>query len=138
MSQNRTRRGDIGKVVIVFDGRDAESFGAREQHHGSVTVVFSQKPEEADQRILRVIETAKGPGRCVVVSNDNEVANNVRAFGATILSVQEFYAQARQGTVRRAASPESPAKADLPAGTARRITEEYQKHLDRKPKNKSV
>ena len=130
----RARRGDIGNIYVVFDGRDAETFGAREQHHGSVTVVFSQKPEEADARILRVIESHRG--RCVVVSNDNEVANNARAFGAGIVSVQEFYAQARRGTARRGGRSASPGKADLPAGAARKITEDYLKHLETKIKGK--
>ena len=128
----QARRGDIGKIYVVFDGRDAEIFGSREQTQGGVTVLFSQKPEEADQRILRVIEAAKGPGRCVVVSNDNEVSNNARAFGASVLSVQQFYEQARQGPARHLGHPTSPGKADLPAGTARQITEDYRKHLERK------
>lgn len=128
--QYRVRRGDIGKIYVVFDGRDTETFGAREQHHGSVTVVFSQKPEEADQRILRVIEAQRG--RCVVVSNDNEVSNNARAFGASVISVQAFYVQARPSNARRSQSSVNPVKAALPAGTARKITEEYLKHLDRK------
>ena len=126
----RTRRGDIGNIYVVFDGRDAETFGAREQHHGSVTVVFSQKPEEADARILRVIEAQRG--RCVVVSNDNEVSNNARAFGASVISAQAFYVQARPSNARRSPPSVNPAKAALPAGAARKITEEYLKHLDRK------
>ena len=130
--QYRAKRGDIGKVYVVFDGRNAEVFGAREQTQGGVTVLFSQKPEEADARILRVIESQRS--RCVVVSNDNEVSNNARAFGASVLSVQQFYEQARQGTARRAHHPTSPGKADLPAGTARQITEDYRKHLERKRK----
>ena len=126
----QARRGDIGKIYVVFDGRDAETFGARERTQGGVTVVFSQKPEEADQRILRVIEAQRG--RCVVVSNDNEVSNNARAFGASVLSVQQFYEQAKQGTAHRPGHSTSPGKADLPAGTARQITEDYRKHLERK------
>ena len=128
----QTRRGDVGKIYVVFDGRDAEAFGSHEQSQGGVTVLFSQKPEEADQRILRVIESQRG--RCVVVSNDNEVSNNARAFGASVLSVQQFYEQARQGTARRSHHSTGPGKADLPAGTARQITEDYRKHLDRKLK----
>ena len=83
----QARNSATGKLYIVFDGRREDGWGASEQLHGRVTVVFAQKPEEADQRILRVIESHRG--RCVVVSNDNEVANNARAFGAGILSVQE-------------------------------------------------
>ena len=81
----RGRRGQTGQFYVVFDGRDAHAPGASEQHHGRVTVVFAQKPEEADARILRVIEALKGRGQCVVVSNDNEVANNARAFGARVI-----------------------------------------------------
>jgi len=125
----RSRRGDIGQVYAVFDGREDEFSGASEQPRGRVTLCFTRAPEEADQRILRLIE-AEQPTRCVVVSNDNEVFNNARAFGAGIMSVQEFYKQVRPGSTRRADSSTNSSKAILPTRDAQRITEEYRKHLE--------
>ena len=126
----RARRGDIGRVYVVFDGRDAVGFGSREQTHGSVTVVFTQKPEEADKRILVLIEAQGGRGRCVVVSNDNEVFNNARAFGASVLSVQEFTKKARPVGPTRPQAPSSARKEPLSSRDAREITEEYRKRLE--------
>jgi len=125
----RRRRGDIGRLYVVFDGQDAEGFGSREQPHGNVIVLFTQKPEEADARILRVIEAQGGRSRCVVVSNDNEVFNNARAFGARVLSVQEFYQQARPAKVRRANRPDGEDKVMPSPREAQQITEELRKHL---------
>lgn len=124
------RRGDVRRLSVVFDGRDVAASGSHAQHRGNVTVFFTRKPEEADRRIVRLIEAERG--RCVVVSNDNELCNNARAFRAGVLSTQEFSAQARPPIARR---PELHAAADkpsLPARAAREITEEYRRHLERK------
>ena len=126
----RVRRGDIGQVYIVFDGRRDDGLGSHEQQQNRVTVLFAQKPEEADQRILSVIEGQRGHSRCVVVSNDHEVANNARAFGARVISAQAFYEQARPASTRRPRSPASPDNATLSTRHAQQITEEYRKHLE--------
>lgn len=125
----RAKRGDIGQVYVVFDGRgdgDTGAYGPR----GSVEVVFARKPEEADQRILHVIEAGRGRGQCVVVSNDNEVANNARAFGARIVPAQEFYQAARQVKASGRRPAADPGKAMPPPRDAQRITDDYRKHLE--------
>ena len=126
----RARRGETGQCYVVFDGRDADAPGASERQQGRVTVCFTQKPEEADARILRVIEAQDGRSRCVVVSNDNEVFNNARAFGARVVSVQAFYAQARPASMRRPHPRASSGKAILSTRDAQQITEAYRKHLE--------
>ena len=134
----RTRRGDVGQVYVVFDGRDDECSGGSEQPRGRVTVCFTRPPQEADQRILRLIE-AQRPTRCVVVSNDNEVLNNARAFGARVISAQAFAQEVQQrqpakpaktsrGRRRGRADAEKPA---LSIPEALRITDEYRKHLEK-------
>ena len=128
----RVRRGDIGQLYVVFDGRDAHASGSHEQHHGSVTVLFTQKPEEADERILSLIEAQGSRSRCVVVSNDNEVFNNARAFGARVMSVQDFYEQVRPASARRSEPPATSDKASLSARDAREITKAYWEHLEKK------
>ena len=127
----RARRGDIGRLYVVFDGRDAQAFGSPEQSDGSVTVCFTQKPQEADERMLRLIESQSTGSRCVVVSNDNEVFNNARAFGAGVMSVEAFYQQARPADTRRPHPRAGPGKATLPARDAQQITDAYRKHLER-------
>ena len=129
----RARRGNIGQIYVVFDGRDDECSGASEQQHGRVTVCFTQPPEEADQRILRLIE-AERPGRCVVVSNDNEVFNNARAYGARVISVQEFAQQIRPARPAKASRGRPRPDADKPTLSvpeAQQITDEYRRHLEK-------
>ena len=133
----RGRRGETGQFYVVFDGRDAHALGASEQRHGRVTVCFAQKPEEADARILRVIEALRGRGQCVVGSNDNEVANNARAFGARIISVQEFCTKAHSPNTRYPKVPTPAGKVMPSTRDARQITEDYRKHLLRFCKNAS-
>ncbi|MDP3703457.1 MAG: NYN domain-containing protein [Candidatus Omnitrophota bacterium] len=125
----RARRGDIGHVYVVFDGRDDEFSGASEQPRGRVTLCFTRRSEEADQRILRLIE-AERPNRCVVVSNDNEVFNNARAHGARVISVQEFAEPARPVKTSRGRSHHEAGKRTLSIPDAMRITDEYRKHLE--------
>ena len=127
----RARRGDIGCLYVVFDGRDAQGFGSPAPRDGGVTVCFTQKPQEADERILRLIESERAGSRCVVVSNDNEVFNNARAFGAGVMSVEAFYQQARPADTRRPDPRAGPGKAALPAHDAQQITDAYRKHLER-------
>lgn len=133
----RARRGDIGRVYVVFDGRDEPAAGASAPQ-GGVTVVFARKPEEADQRILRVIEAQDARSRCVVVSNDNEVCNNARAFGARILSAEAFYAKAQPAAAPRRSQPPTGSgnKPTLSTRDAQRITEDYRKHLEDKIKKR--
>ena len=132
----RARRGDIGKLYVVFDGRDADAPVAHARQ-GGVTVLFTRKPEEADQRILRVIEAEGRRARCVVVSNDNEVCNNARAFGAGILSAQAFYLKARPLHAPRAQPPtSSDGQPTLSTRDAQQITAAYRKHLEDRTSNR--
>ena len=136
----RARRGDIGQVYVVFDGREDEFAGASEQSRGRVTVCFTRAPEEADQRILRLIE-AKQSGRCIVVSNDNEVVNNARAHGARVISAQEFAQQIQPARLMNASRGRLRADAEKPTLSipeAQRITDEYRKHLEGKKKGTST
>ena len=125
----RGRRGDIGRLYVVFDGRDDPEFGPRQQLRGRVTVLFTRKPEEADRRILSLIESERGQSRCLVVSNDNEVANNARAFGARIVSAQEFYRQARPANAARPHPSAGSDKAAPSPRDAQQITDDYRKRL---------
>ena len=128
----RGRRGDIGRLYVVFDGRDTPDLGSPEQPRGRVTVLFTRRPEEADKRILSLIESERGQSRCLVVSNDNEVANNARAFGARVMSAQGFYRQARPASGSRPHPSAGSDKATPPARDAQQITDEYRKHLEGK------
>ena len=124
----RARRGDVGRLYVVFDGRDVEGDVAREQARG-VTVLFSRKPEEADERIMSLIRAEGRHGRFVVVSNDNQLANNARALGAQVVSAAQFNGQAKPARSTRAGAA-ADEKSLLSTRDAARITDDYRKHLE--------
>ena len=131
----RARRGDVKQLYVVFDGNDAEARGPQEDR-GGVTVLFTQRPEEADERILSLIRAEGRRGRFVVVSNDNQIANNARALGAQVVSAAQFNGQAKLARTTRSAPHTVVEKMPLSTRDAQRITEEYRKSLEnrRRPK----
>ena len=124
----RARRGDIERLYVVFDGDHASGRWPKTER-GGVTVLFTERPEKADERILSLIRAQGGRARFLVVSNDNEIFNNARALGARAISAQEFSGRLRPSSARRSKPPAAD-KPPLSPHAARRITEEYRKHLD--------
>jgi len=125
----RARRGDIGRLVVVFDGDEAYARGPAADR-GGVTVLFTRREEEADERILQFIRADGGRSRFVIVSNDTHIFNNARAHGARVMSVNEFYAQLRPARASQAEHSDVEEKPTLSARDARQITEDYRKHLE--------
>ena len=125
----QARRGDVKRMYVVFDGDQAFASGPQRDRDG-VAVLFTQRQEEADDRILSLIRADGGRSRFVIVSNDIYVFNNARVHGARVMPVSEFYAQLRPAHAARPARPDAEDKTGLSAFDARRITEEYRKHLE--------
>jgi predicted RNA-binding protein with PIN domain len=129
----RRRHGDVGRVCVVFDGNEAHA-GALRGDRGGVTVLFTHRGEEADERILGLIRDDAGRSRFVIVSNDTRIVNNGRGLGARVMSVKTFYQQAHPAPRRVRGAPSDEAdKTGLSTRDAERITEEYRKRLDRRP-----
>lgn len=126
----KARRGDVAQLYIVFDGDEA--YAGAGQGGAGISVLFSRRGEEADERILSLIRTDGGRSRFVIVSNDTYIFNNARAHGARVISVRDFYAQRRAADAPRQDRIELPEKAPLSSGEAKRITDEYRKHLEGK------
>ena len=71
------------EATIVFDGADV--VGANSLHRRSTRVLFSPSGVIADDVIRAEVERTP-PGRhVVVVTNDAEIARDVRAAGANVL-----------------------------------------------------
>lgn len=120
-------RGGISGFILVFDGRSE----FRDLTHAAppgVQIVFSETGESADERITELLETLPPkPDKCVV-SDDNFVRNQARAFCAKSISVSEFEIlldPSRARTPARSAVSEK----HLPSFIASKITEEYRKTL---------
>ena len=127
----QARRGDVKQMYVVFDGDQAFASGSQRDRDG-VAVFFTQRQEEADDRILSLIRADGGRSRFVIVSNDIYVFNNARVHGARVIPVSEFYAHLRPAHAARPAHSDAEDKTTLSAFDARRITEEYRKHLEGK------
>lgn len=70
-------------VTVIFDGNDTVC-----QHHlhGQIKVVFS-RGQTADDLIKKMIEDSLTPQEIVVVSDDQELWQHAKAFGASYWSV---------------------------------------------------
>lgn len=73
------------KVIIVFDGYPKEGVTTGK----SARVIFSCA-RSADEVIKELLNTADTPSETVVVSDDGEIRNAVRAAGARSLRCSEF------------------------------------------------
>ncbi len=125
----KARRGDVGRIYVVFDGDETAGDSPRAEH-GGVNVLFTRKREEADDRIIGLIREDAGRSRFVIVSNDNYVFNNARGQGARVMSVSEFYIQTRAVTPAGLSHSEVEDKPALSSRAAQHITSEYRKHLE--------
>ena len=125
----QARRGDVTRLYVVFDGNDAEG-RTPAADRGGVTVLFTQRQEEADERILSLIRSDGGRSRFIIVSNDTYIFNNARVHGARVIPVLEFYAQLRPARTSRSEGPTVVEKRPLSSRDAQRITEEYRKRLE--------
>ena len=117
---------NIQQVLIVFDGRKDRGPWDSEvsSDFPGIKVLFSDPGQTADDKIIELLEDFKSTQKCVVVSNDNYVANNARAFGVRVVSVQTFDAAVREKQSRGTVS-----QAGIADASARKITEEYRKLL---------
>jgi len=80
------KQGGIDKVYVVFDGKNLyrnKSFEISPNH------VFS-RTGEGDLEVIRVVKRLSKKYHVEVITNDNFVRNNSRAYNATVTGVAEF------------------------------------------------
>lgn len=75
--------------MIIYDGNDAVRGGGES---GQVRAAFSRGEEDADAHLIRCVRESSDPRSIVVISDDNQVANNARVHGAKVLRAQELQA----------------------------------------------
>lgn len=76
-------------VTIVFDGLDLKGIAQLPRPKG-VSVIFSQKPKNADAKIEELVRSAKQPRAVTVVTSDRSLAAKVAGYGADTLTVEAF------------------------------------------------
>jgi predicted RNA-binding protein with PIN domain len=86
IKRNKLTGSKNNKVTIVFDGRFGWE-GARTE--SDFELIFSgERP--ADEVIKERVRRYKNKKQIVVVSNDRDIINYVRSYGAGMLSVEDF------------------------------------------------
>ena len=125
---HRLVRKDIARVYIVFDGRD-KFWDMPPGDDCGISVLFTSSGQNADDRILELIEEKGKDGSFVVISNDTYVFNHSRALGAKVISAGEFENELRKAGSSKSKNPGKSKDAGLPEHQTRRITEEYKRHL---------
>ena len=71
-----------GKISIIFDGRD-QVYSNRSGNLCGISCIYS-KDKEADERIISIVRNSQNPAEITVISDDNYVMNNCKAYGATV------------------------------------------------------
>jgi len=122
------QRGDITKIVIVFDGQEAYQDFPEEDYSG-VHIIFSNSKEKADDRILTLLEQSPKVDSFIIVSNDNYVFNNSRALGARGISVAAFFADVEKKLKGPQKKSQSSEGRKISPQQAADITEEYKRQL---------
>ena len=80
-NEYKMRDGGISEVYVVFDGQD--KFRDLDIPHGKEQI-FSDTGA-GDRKIIDTIRTASERGSVIVVSDDNYVRNNARAYSASLI-----------------------------------------------------
>ena len=121
-------RGDVQKILIIFDGDSAFRDLPQENFPG-VEILFTESGEDADDRILDVLREQSPVERFCIVSNDNYVLNHARAFGVEKMTALSFQALAvpKKRTLHKPGAVE--AGEELPGHVARKLTEDYKRYL---------
>ncbi len=85
----KSRRHDVGEIIIVFDGREREE-ALHEKATPTTTHIYTTADEEADRRIFQIIRTAEDPAALWVVSGDRAVYDRAHSWGAGVMTSLEF------------------------------------------------
>ncbi|HNX90829.1 MAG TPA: NYN domain-containing protein [Candidatus Omnitrophota bacterium] len=114
--------GFIDEVRVVFDGDDRYRHMEKLDPDRGKEQIFSASGR-GDDKIIETIRICARKNRVVVASNDNYVRNNARAYGASVIEVQEL-AHAKKNK-----APGKGAEKNIDQRVCDEITFEYKKRL---------
>jgi predicted RNA-binding protein with PIN domain len=85
---------------IIYDGQPGVFSDNRKRDD---RIAFSQKPENADDLIVKYIIKQVKKGHITVITSDRQLARRVKDFGAEVLSSESFITRLnkRKGTVNK-------------------------------------
>jgi len=97
------------KVTLVFDGGPDDEFPDGIKYK-SVRIFYSRRGEDADSRIIELVQLSRSKRDLIVVTSDRELASRARNEGAQVIRSGEFRTKLSQ-TVRN--EPEKPEADDI-------------------------
>jgi len=77
-----------GKIIVVFDGR--RGISAAYSTFPGIQVVFSKKPQTADDIIRNSLRKSSEAAKWMVISSDNEILFTARDQGAKSMRAEVF------------------------------------------------
>ena len=127
-AQFASSRGGVSEIILVFDGK-SEFQDLSQANPPKVRLIFSETGEDADERIITVLDQLSGENNKCVVSDDNFVKNHARAYKTRSISVREFEALVDTKNKQQRNRGELSRNDALSPKTAAEITSAYKKEL---------
>ncbi|MEJ2544762.1 MAG: NYN domain-containing protein, partial [Calditrichaceae bacterium] len=78
------------QVILVFDGTSEGN--QNKAKYGKLHVIFSQKPQTADDIIRQFIRSQKNASQWIVISSDSEIRFTAEDMGAKTLTSEKLIA----------------------------------------------
>ena len=108
----------VAQTVAVFDAPSESS----QTIHAALRLCFAPS---ADAWIQATVRASHAPSRLLIISDDREILDTAKSHGARCCPAT-WLIERRAGSPPRARR-DTPSAKDLPAGEARRITEELER-----------
>ncbi|MCK4463409.1 MAG: NYN domain-containing protein [Candidatus Omnitrophica bacterium] len=116
------------RIHIVFDGQDRATWSYSQTALHGIGCSFTQTKDEADDYIIRIIRKSKNPHDITVISDDNKIRNNCKAYGVKVES-PSFLNKSRE----KSRGTKEAAKT-INTKDNKEITDYYEAHLKEKGK----
>ena len=82
------------QIILVFDGKTGNPAG--NPKHGKIKILFSKKPQTADDIIRQFIRSQKNTSQWIVVSSDSEIRFTAEDMGAKAMTSENLIASLKQ------------------------------------------
>ncbi len=122
------RRGDISEIILVFDG-NSKFNDLPQEKMSKIRLIFSETGEDADEKIVQILERLSEIRNKCVVSDDNFVRNHARAYETSAMSVSEFERLINPKSKKPRNKPSASDDFFLSPKAADEITKAYKKEL---------
>ncbi len=76
------------QIILVLDGK--EGFFKEQNYSSAIKLIFSQKPQTADDIIRDYVRNAANPAELTIVSSDNEILFTAKDHGARTIKSEDF------------------------------------------------